>query len=172
MPQCTSRSRFARSRSHRSAQTTCRQHAAVHSKRATCVISAGIHSHCTACGSIARSAGLPASPATSARRLKLHNSFSRAGYVDVQRVVDEEVVLGRSSTSELACDAGTSETLSVGDRSWCCELAHLLFSWCASESCVRPADSETFVPLLLSHVRDFGSEVAGWMTLDERHPTM
>ena len=139
MPQCTSRSRFARSRSHRSPQTTRRRHAAMHCKRATCVMSAGIHSHCTACGSIARSAGLPASPATSAQRLKLHNSFSRAGHVDVQRVVDEEVDLGRTSTSELACDAGTSGTLSAGDLSWCRELAHLLFSCCAAESRARPA---------------------------------
>ena len=32
----------------------------------------------------------------------------------------------------------------------------------------RAADSETFVPLLLSHARVFGSEVDGSTTLDER----
>ena len=135
MPQCTSRSRFARSRSHRSPQTTRRRHAAMHCKRAARVISAGMHSHCTACASTARSAGVPACPATSAQRPKLSKSFSQAGHVDVQRVVDGEVDLRRTSTSELACDAGTSGTLSAGDLSWCCELAHLLFSWCAAESC-------------------------------------
>ena len=36
----------------------------------------------------------------------------------------------------------------------------------------RAADSETFVPLLLSHVRVFGSEVDGSTTLDERRRTM
>ena len=97
-------------------------------------VSAGMHSHCTACASTARSADVPACPATSAQRPKLSKSFSQAGHVDVQRVVDGEVDLRRTSTSELACDAGTSGTLSAGDLSWCCELAHLLFSWCAAES--------------------------------------
>ena len=115
-------------------KTTPRQHAVVHCKCASCVISAAMHSLCAACASFARSAGLAAYRVTSTRRLKLNKSFSRAGHVDVQRVVDGEVDLRRSSTSELACDAGTSGTLSVGDRSWYCELAHLLFSWCASES--------------------------------------
>ena len=106
----------------------------MHCKRAARVISAGMHSHCTACASTARSADVPACPATSAQRPKLSKSFSQAGHVDVQRVVDGEVDLRRTSTSELACDAGTSGTLSAGDLSWCCELAHLLFSWCAAES--------------------------------------
>ena len=65
---------------------------------------------------------------------RYNKSFLRAGHVDVQRVVDGEVDLRRTSTSELACDAGTSGTLSAGDLSWCCELEHLLFSWCAAES--------------------------------------
>ena len=40
---------------------------------------------------------------------------SRAGRADVQRVVGEEVEVGRTSTSELACDAGTLGALSAGD---------------------------------------------------------
>ena len=106
----------------------------VHCKCASRVISAAMHSLCAACASFARSAGLAAYRVTSTRRLKLNKSFSRAGHVDVQRVVDGEVDLGRTSTPELACDAVTSGTLSAGDLSWCCELAHLLFSWCAAES--------------------------------------
>ena len=104
-------------------QTCCTRHLRRHA-----------HSHCTACASTARSADVPACPATSTQRPKLSKSFSQAGHVDVQRVVDGEVDLGRTSTPELACDAGTSGTLSAGDLSWCCELAHLLFSWCAAES--------------------------------------
>ena len=111
-----------------------RQHAVVHCKCASRVISAAMHSLCAACASFARSAGLAAYRVTSTPRLKLSKSFSQAGHVDVQRVVDGEVDLRRTSTSELACDAGTSGTLSAGDLSWCCELAHLLFSWCAAES--------------------------------------
>ena len=106
----------------------------VHCKCASRVISAAMHSLCAACASFTRSADLAAYRVTSTRRLKLNKSFSRAGHVDVQRVVDGEVDLRRTSTSELACDAGTSGTLSAGDLSWCCELAHLLFSWCAAES--------------------------------------
>ena len=33
-------------------------------------------------------------------------------------------------------------------------------------------ESLGFTQLSLGHVRLFGSEVDGWMTLDERHPTM
>ena len=33
-------------------------------------------------------------------------------------------------------------------------------------------ESHGFTQLSLGHVRLFGSEVDGWMTLDERHPTM
>lgn len=106
----------------------------VHCKCASRVISAAMHSLCAACALFARSAGLAAYRVTSTRQLKLNKSFLRAGHVDVQRVVDGEVDLRRTSTSELACDAGTSGTLSAGDLSWCCELAHLLFSWCAAES--------------------------------------
>jgi hypothetical protein len=106
----------------------------VHCKCASRVISAAMHSLCAACASFARSAGLAAYRVTSTRRLKLNKSFSRAGHVDVQRVVDGEVDLGRTSTPELACDAVTSGTLSAGDLSWCCELAHLLFSWSLAES--------------------------------------
>ena len=146
----------------------------MHYKRAARVISAGMHSHCTACASIARSADVPACPATSTRRQKLSKSFLQAGHVDVQRAVDQEVDLGHASTPELACDAVTSGTLSAGNLGRLCELAHLLFSWCAAESLrelqiLRPL---SFVPLLLSQVRVFGSEVDGWMTLDERHPTV
>ena len=115
-------------------KTPQRQHAVVHCKCASRVISAAMHSLCAACASFARSAGLTAYRVTSTRQLKLNKSFLRAGHVDVQRVVDGEVDLRRTSTSELACDAGTSGTLSAGDLSWCCELAHLLFSWCAAES--------------------------------------
>ena len=93
-----------------------------------------MHSLCASCASFTRSADLAAYRVTSTRRLKLNKSFSRAGHVDVQRVVDGEVDLGRTSTPELACDAVTSETLSAGDLSWCCELAHLLFSWSLAES--------------------------------------
>ena len=106
----------------------------VHCKCASRVISAAMHSLCAACASFARSAGLAAYRVTRTRRLKLNKSFSRAGHVDVQRVVDGEVDLGRTSTPELACDAVTSGTLSAGDLSWCCELAHLLFSWSLAES--------------------------------------
>ena len=106
----------------------------VHCKCASCVISAAMHSLCAAYVSFARFAGLAAYRVTSTRRLKLNKSFSRAGHVDVQCVVDDKVDLGRTSTPELACDAVTSGTLSAGDLSWCCELAHLLFSWCAAES--------------------------------------
>ena len=106
----------------------------VHCKCASRVISAAMHSLCASCASFTRSADLAAYRVTSTRRLKLNKSFLRAGHVDVQRVVDGEVDLRRTSTSELACDAGTSGTLSAGDLSWCCELAHLLFSWCAAES--------------------------------------
>ena len=106
----------------------------MHCKCASRVISAAMHSLCAACASFARSAGLAAYRVTSTRRLKLNRSFSRAGHVDVQRVVDGEVDLGRTSTPELACDAVTSGTLSAGDLSWCCELAHLLFSWSLAES--------------------------------------
>ena len=144
----------------------------VHCKCASCVISAAMHSLCAACASFARSAGLAAYRVTSTRRLKLNKSFSRAGHVDVQCVVDDKVDLGRTSTPELACDAVTAGTLSAGDLSWCCELAHLLFSWCSPSRNARVADFETFVPLLLSHVRVFVSEVDGSMTLDERHRTM
>ena len=140
----------------------------VHCKCASRVISAGMHSLCVSCASFARSADLTAYRVTSTRRLKLNKSFSRAGHVDVQRVVDGEVDLGRTSTPELACDAVTSGTLSAGDLSWYCELAHLLFSWCAA----RVADFETFVHFLLGHVRVFRSEVDGWTTLDGRRPTM
>jgi hypothetical protein len=115
-----------------------RQHAVVHCKCASRVISAAMHSLCASCASFTRSADLAAYRVTStrpfSRRLKLNKSFSRARHVDVQRVVDGEVDLRRTSTSELACDAGTSGTLSAGDLSWCCKLAHLLFSWCAAES--------------------------------------
>ena len=106
----------------------------VHCKCASRVISAAMHSLCASCASFTRSADLAAYRVTSTRRLKLNKSFSRAGHVDVQRVVDGEVDLGRTSTPELACDAVTSGTLSAGDLSWCCELAHLLFSWSLAES--------------------------------------
>ena len=33
-------------------------------------------------------------------------------------------------------------------------------------------ESHGFTQLSLGHVRLFGSQVDGWMTLDERHPTM
>ena len=89
-----------------------RQHAVVHCKCASRVISAAMHSLCASCASFTRTADLAAYRVTSTRRLKLNNSFSRAGHADVQRVVDGEVDLRRTSTSELACDAGTSGTLS------------------------------------------------------------
>ena len=49
-------------------------------------------------------------------------------------VVDEDVDLRRTSTPELACNAGTSGTLSADDLSRRRELAVLLFSWLSAES--------------------------------------
>ena len=84
--------------------------------------------------------------------------FGSVDMSDVQRVVDGEVDLRRTSTSELACDAGTSGTLSAGDLGRLCELAHLHFSWCAAESLrelqiLRPL----FVPLLRSATFEFSA---------------
>ena len=52
-----------------------------------------MHAQCIAVASVTRSAGLLACPATCKRRCQLHNSFSRAGHPDVQRVVDKEADL-------------------------------------------------------------------------------
>ena len=75
----------------------------VHCKCASRVISAAMHRLCAACASFARSAGLTAYRVTSTRQLKLNKSFLRAGHADVQRVVGEEVEVGRTSTFELTC---------------------------------------------------------------------
>ena len=74
-----------------------------------------MHARRTAVASAVCSAGILACPVTSARRYQLHQSFLRAGHADVQRVVGEEVEVGRTSTSELTCDAGTLGALSAGD---------------------------------------------------------
>ena len=94
--------------------------------------------HCSrlAVASVTRSAGLLACPATCTRRCQLHNSFSRAGHPDVQRVVDEEADLGCKSTPELACDAVTPGTLSAGVLGRFEELAHLLCT-CSSAASQR-----------------------------------
>ena len=132
-----------------------------------------MHSLCASCASFTRSADLAAYRVTSTRRLKLNKSFSRAGHVDVQRVVDGEVDPRRTSTSELACEAGTSGTLSAGNLSLALRAGTpALLMVCGRLVAARAADSETFVPLLLSHVRVFGSEVDGSTTLDERRRTM
>ena len=136
LPHCTSRPHFARSMSHRSPQTMRRRHAVVHCKRAARDISELMHAHRTAIASATCSAGLLACPATSARRFQLHNSFLRAGRADVQRVVEEELDLGCTSTPALACDAGTPETLSAGVLGRFEELAHLLCT-CSAASLQR-----------------------------------
>ena len=88
--------------------------------------------------------------------------------------VDQEVDLGRTSTPELACDAVTSGTLQRRRSGQLMRAGTpaLLMDMVCGRVAARAADSETFVPLLLSHVLVFGSEVDVWMTLDERHPTM
>jgi hypothetical protein len=95
-----------------------------------------MHAQCIAVASVTRSAGLLACPATCTRRCQLHNSFSRAGHPDVQRVVDEEADLGCKSTPELACDAVTPGTLSAGVLGRFEELAHLLCT-CSSAASQR-----------------------------------
>ena len=110
-----------------------RQHAAEHCTHAARDISYAMHARRTAVASAVCSAGILACPVTSARRYQLHQSFLRAGHADVQRVVGEEVEGGRTSTSELTCDAGTLGALSAGDLGRYLALAHLLLSWCAAE---------------------------------------
>jgi hypothetical protein len=107
---------------------------------------------------------------TSTRRLKLNKRFSRAGHVGVQRVVDGEVDLRRTSTSEFACDAGTSGTLSAqrrsgqvrrtGTPSMLMVIGHVAAS--ATESWFYPAQSRPRSTFRL------GSR---WLD-DTRHPTM
>jgi hypothetical protein len=94
--------------------------------------------HCTVahCTVHACTAGLPACLVTSTRRLVLHKSFLRAGCRRSTRKVDQEVGLGRTSTSELACDANTSAD-TQRRRSGQVSRADgdaLLFSWSAAES--------------------------------------
>ena len=175
MPQCTSQPHFARSMSHRSPQTMRRQHAVVHCKRAARDISEPMHAHRTAIASATCSAGLLACPATSARRFQLHNSFLRAGRPDVQRVVEEELDLGCTSTPALASRRATRGTLGDTQRRRSGQVrragtpaVHMLCGLVAA----RSADSRFDVPFLLGHVRVFRSEVDGSMTLDERHRTM
>ena len=69
--------------------------------------------------------------------IQLLECFSQAGHADVQRVVGEEVDVGRTSPSALTCDAGTLDALSAGDLGRYRALAHLL------QSCSRPRRSET-----------------------------
>ena len=113
-----------------------RQHAAEHCTHAARDISYAMHARCTAVASAACSAGILACPVTSARRYLLHQSFLRAGHADVQRVVGEEVEVGRTSTFELTCDAGTLGALSAGDLGRFEELTHLL-STCSSAALQR-----------------------------------
>jgi hypothetical protein len=96
----------------------------------------------------------------------------RAGHPDVQRVVEEEVDLGCTSTPELTCDAGTPGTLGAGVLGRFEGLAHLPSPCSSGRVQARPAESHLDVHFLLGHVRVFSSEVDGSTTLDERRRTI
>ena len=135
-----------------------------------------IHQTCTSSTAYSLTvtiAGLPAYAATCTRRHKLHKLLSRARLARARRPAAEHLGLGCMSAPELACDAGTTGTLSAGVLGRCGELAHLLFSCSAAASQRAQQKSLRLVdPLLLGHVRVFFSEVDGSMTLRERHRTM
>ena len=100
-------------------------------------------------------------------------------------MVEEEVDLGCTSTPELTCDAGTPGTLSAGVLGRFAELAHLLCicSAAASQQDLQICSMLLVLPTSYTSVlaarrtatfkfSSRNSEVDGWMTLDERHPTM
>ena len=150
-----------------------RQHAAEHCTHAARDISYAMHARRTAVASAVCSAGILACPVTSARRYQLHQSFLRAGHDDVQRVVGEEVEVGRTSTSGLTCDAGTLGALSAGDlRGRYRALVHLLLSWCCGRVAAKPAEIHLYVTFLLGHVRVVCSKLDGSTTLRELRRTM
>ena len=101
----------------------------------------------TASGLAVSVAGLQACAATCARRHESHKHFCGACLAPARRVGSEHVDLGRTSTPELACDAGTPGTLSAGDLGGCGKLAHLLFS-CSSAASQR--DLQILTPVYLS----------------------
>ena len=136
LPQCTSRPHFARSMSHRSPQTMRRQHAVVHCKRAARDISELMHAHRTASAGSSSVAGFSACPATCGRRHKSHKLLCGARLATARRAAAEHEGLGRTWTLELACDAGTSGTLSARDLGRHRALAHLLLS-CSSAALQR-----------------------------------
>ena len=145
-----------------------RQHAAEHCTHAARDISYAMHARCTAVASAACSAGILACPVTSARRYLLHQSFLRAGHADVQCVVGEEVEVGPTSTLRRGHAGCTQRRRSGQVRRAHTSSVYMRIGCVAA----RPADSRSGIPLLLRHVRVFGSEVDGSMTLDELHRTM
>ena len=142
-----------------------------------------MHCKCALCGNIDQAcvcstasagspsiAGLSACLATCGRRHKSHKLFCGACLATARRAAAEHEDLGRTSTLELACDAGTPGTISAGDLRGCGAQAHLLNAhglrprshW---NEASWPAEMHLGIPFLLGHVRIFGSEVDGSMTL-------
>ena len=119
-----------------------------------------MHAQCTAVASATRSASLLACPATCTRRCQLHNSFSRAGHPDIQRVVDEEADLGCKLTAELARDAATPGTLRAGVLGRFEALAHLLCT-CSSAASQRDLQKCSLLPTFCSLT--FELSAPNWM---------
>ena len=120
-------------------------------------------------------AGLSACPATCGRRHKSHKLFCGACLATARRAAAEHEDLGRTSTLELACDAGTLGSLSAGDLARFFVLSHLP-SPCSSAASQRDLQKVTFLlPTFCSltfDLRVFGSKVDGPMALRELHRTM
>ena len=127
-PPWTFRPRQQHSRATHTHKTTAIRHMVIHCKCALC----GTIQQTCVCSTIGASsvcvAGLLACVAACERRHKSHWLFCRARLAPARRAAAEHVYLGRTSTPELACDAGTPGTLSAGDLGRYGELAHLLSS--------------------------------------------
>ena len=116
-----------------------------------------MHARRTTVASAARAVGILARLATSTRRLQLLECFSQAGRADVQRVVGEEVEVGRTSTFELTCDAGTLGALSAGDLDRYRVLAHLLLS-CFAAASQRDLQNCSLLPISCSLTFEFSAQ--------------
>ena len=141
------REHWPRSRATDTHRTTPIRHAVMHCQG---TLRGTIDQTCarsTASGLAVSVAGLQACAATCARRHESHKHFCGACLAPARRVGSEHVDLGRTSTPELACDAGTPGTLSAGDLGGCGKLAHLLFS-CSSAASQR--DLQILTPVYLS----------------------
>ena len=146
----------------------------MHCNRAQCGTIYQTCTRSTACASGVSVASLPACAAACVRRQESHWLFCRAHLAHARRTAAELVNLGHTSTPELACDAGTSSTLSAGVLGRCGALAHLPCSGSSAES-QREQRESTLESLSCSATIEFSSpfsEVDGSMTLRERHRTM